>query len=316
MADMAGDTLLTIGELARLTGLPVKTIRFWSDEGLVPPADRTPAGYRLYRPGALVRLGLIRTMRELGVGLAVIRQVLARELTICEVAEAHAAALEVQIRSLRLHQSVLRTVASRGTATSEEIQLMHKLAQLSAAQRRQLITEFIDETFAGLDLAPDFVSMIRGAMPDLPDEPTQDQVAAWVELAELVQDPGFRADLRRSAAAQARARAETPAEPSREAHQAMASLLRERVAAATAAGIEPGSPAARPVTDELVAAYAAHSGRDNDPGFRSWLLDQLEAGSDPRYERYWQLLGIINGWPAQPSITPAAEWLITALRSG
>ncbi|MBO0774332.1 MAG: MerR family DNA-binding transcriptional regulator, partial [Actinobacteria bacterium] len=43
---MAGDTLLTIGELARLTGLPVKTIRFWSDEGLVPPADRTPAGYR------------------------------------------------------------------------------------------------------------------------------------------------------------------------------------------------------------------------------------------------------------------------------
>ncbi|MDR0344271.1 MAG: MerR family transcriptional regulator [Nocardiopsaceae bacterium] len=312
---MAGDTLLTIGELARLTGLPVKTIRFWSDEGLVPPADRTPAGYRLYQPGALVRLGLIRTMRELGIGLAVIRQVLARELTICEVAEAHAAALEVQIRSLRLHQSVLRTVAGRGTATSEEIQLMHKLAQLSAAQRRQLITEFIDETFAGLDVAPGFVSMMRSAMPDLPDEPAQDQVAAWVELAELVQDPGFRGSLRRSAAAQARARAETPAEPSREAHQAMAALLRERAAAASAAGIEPGSPAARPVTDEIVAAYAGHCGRANGPAFRAWLLDQLEAGSDARYERYWQLLGIINGWPVQPSITPAAEWLITALRS-
>jgi DNA-binding transcriptional MerR regulator len=48
VAGMAGGTLLTIGELARLTGLTVKTVRFWSDEGLVPPADRTPAGYRLY----------------------------------------------------------------------------------------------------------------------------------------------------------------------------------------------------------------------------------------------------------------------------
>jgi len=50
---MAGDTFLTIGEVARLTGLTVKTIRFWPDEGLVPPADRTPAGYRLYDSGSL-----------------------------------------------------------------------------------------------------------------------------------------------------------------------------------------------------------------------------------------------------------------------
>lgn len=43
MVDMPDDTiLLTIGELARLTGLTVKTIRYWSDEGLVPPTDRTP----------------------------------------------------------------------------------------------------------------------------------------------------------------------------------------------------------------------------------------------------------------------------------
>lgn len=47
---MTRGTLLTIGELARLTGLPVKTVRFWSDQGLVQPADRTRAGYRLYLP--------------------------------------------------------------------------------------------------------------------------------------------------------------------------------------------------------------------------------------------------------------------------
>src|SRR6266700_935196 len=103
---MADDTLLTIGELARLTGLTVKTVRFWSDEGLVPPADRTPAGYRLYDSGALVRFGLIRTLRDLGVDLAAIRKVLAHDVTVAEVATAHAAALEVQIRALRLHQAV------------------------------------------------------------------------------------------------------------------------------------------------------------------------------------------------------------------
>jgi hypothetical protein len=38
-----------IGELARLSGLSVKTIRFYSDRGLVPPAERTGAGYRVIR---------------------------------------------------------------------------------------------------------------------------------------------------------------------------------------------------------------------------------------------------------------------------
>ncbi|MGY5127688.1 TIGR03086 family metal-binding protein [Streptomyces nigrescens] len=47
-----GTDLLTIGELARLTGVPVKTIRNWSDQDLLPPAARTPAGYRLYGPDA------------------------------------------------------------------------------------------------------------------------------------------------------------------------------------------------------------------------------------------------------------------------
>jgi hypothetical protein len=192
---------------------------------------------------------------------------------------------------------------------------MHKLALLSGAERRRLINDFIDDAFAALDLGPDFLPMMRGAMPDLPDEPTQEQVDAWVELAELVQDAGFRASVRQAAAVQAQAHAEA-SQPSPEASQATATLLRERVAAAAAAGIEPDSAEAQPVADELVAAYARRSGRADGPEFRSWLLELLESSSDRRYERYWQLLTIINGWPAAPSVMPAAEWLIKALRSG
>jgi DNA-binding transcriptional MerR regulator len=311
---MAGGELLTIGELARSAGLTAKTVRFWSDQGLLPPAGRTPAGYRLYDPGALARLGLIRTLRDLGVGLADVRKVLDREVTLGEVAALHAAALEVQVRALRLQQAVLRTVVSRGITTTEEFQLMHKLASLSAAERRRMITDFIDDTFAGIDVSPGFMTMMRGAMPDLPEEPTREQIEAWVELAELAQDPDFRIRLRQTAETFARARADVGPEPSAEASRSMSVTLRERAGAAADAHIEPGSAQAEPIADDLVAAYARHFGRADGPEFRSWLLEQLEAGSDRRYERYWQLLGVINGWPAQPAVTPAAEWLAAALR--
>ena len=36
------------GQVARLSGLPVATVRFYSDAGLVPPVGRTAGGYRLY----------------------------------------------------------------------------------------------------------------------------------------------------------------------------------------------------------------------------------------------------------------------------
>jgi MerR family regulatory protein len=56
----------SIGELGKLTGLPVKTIRYYSDIGLVPEARRTDAGYRRYDAAGLARLELVRTLRDLG----------------------------------------------------------------------------------------------------------------------------------------------------------------------------------------------------------------------------------------------------------
>ena len=106
--------LLSIGELATQTGLPVRTIRFYSDAGVVPEAQRSEAGYRLYGPEALPRLGLVRTLRDLGVDLATIRRVLEREVSVADVAAAHAAAIDAQIRVLRVQKAVLGAVARRG----------------------------------------------------------------------------------------------------------------------------------------------------------------------------------------------------------
>jgi DNA-binding transcriptional MerR regulator len=311
---MDDDTLRTSGELAHLTGLSVKTIRFWSDAGVVPPTDRTPAGYRRYGPDALARLDLVRTLRELGVDLATIQRVLAREVTVAEVAAAHAEALDVQIRTLRLRRSVLRAVARRG-ATPEEMELMHKLAKLTDQERRRLINDFIDEAFEGLDVGPEFVAKMRAAMPELPDDPTPEQTDAWVELAELVQDPAFRAGVRKAAAYQAKDRA-LGANEDVAANQALVDLVLSRAGAALAAGISPVAAVAAPVLDELAGAFAEFFGRPDGPEFRAWLLERMENGNDPRYERYWQLVGQINGWPAQPALGPAFGWLTEALRAG
>jgi hypothetical protein len=41
----------------------------------------------------------------------------------------------------------------------------------------------------------------------------------------------------------------------------------------------------------------------------------VETANDPRREQYFQLLAVINGWPATESMAPALDWFIGALRA-
>ncbi|MFI5527737.1 MerR family transcriptional regulator [Kitasatospora sp. NPDC051853] len=306
---MDGDALFTIGDLARRTGLTVKTIRFYSDAGIVPPTDRSPSGYRLYDVGALARLDLVRTLRDLGVELAVVRRVLDREVSVSEVAAAHADALEVQIRTLHLRRAVLRAVAERGS-TTEEMTLMHRLAKLTDEERERLVAEFIDDTFGRYDANPELVAMMRAAAPVLPEDPAPAQVEAWVELAELTRDPEFRASVRRMAEYQAaeRARGDDTG-----LHHELTETVREEVGRALAAGTAPASVQGAAVLDRLTARYAQTFGRADDAELRRWLLHRLEVAGDPRAERYWHLLATVNGWPVPEGLGPVFGWLGEAL---
>ena len=143
MTDVDDAQRYTIGELSRRTGLSVKTIRFYSDSGVVPPTDRTHAGYRLYDVSAIARLELVRTLRELGAGLDEVRRVLAEETSVGRLAEAQLALVEDQLRLLRTRRAVLRAVVRLNRPT-EEVKLMHKLATMSASERNRIIDEFWD----------------------------------------------------------------------------------------------------------------------------------------------------------------------------
>ncbi|MGR6318446.1 MerR family transcriptional regulator [Micromonospora soli] len=306
---MNGETRYSIGDVARRTGLTVKTIRFYADHGIAPPTDRSPTGQRRYGIEAVARLDLVRTLRDLGLDLATIRKVADREIPLAEVAAAHAEALATQIRVLRLRHAVLTAVARRGS-TPEEMDLLHKLARLSDDERRRLIDEFLDAAFAGLRSDPGFAGISRSLTPELPDDPQPEQVEAWLEVAELSRDPDFRASMRRLAEQHAADQAGATG-----VRRDAVALVRDEAAAALAAGVEPASPRADPVVAAATARYARLCGRPDDLGLRRRLLDRLEAANDPRRERYLHLLSVINGWPATESLAPVLDWAIRALRA-
>jgi MerR family copper efflux transcriptional regulator len=67
---------LTIGKLAREAGVGIDTVRFYERAGLLPKAQRTASGYRLYEPGDADRLRFIRRAKALGFSLDEITELL------------------------------------------------------------------------------------------------------------------------------------------------------------------------------------------------------------------------------------------------
>jgi MerR family redox-sensitive transcriptional activator SoxR len=75
MSSPASTDLISIGEVARRSGLAASAIRFYEEIGLVA-SGRTPAGHRVYPRHVLRRLGVIRIAQRLGLSLEEIRDAL------------------------------------------------------------------------------------------------------------------------------------------------------------------------------------------------------------------------------------------------
>jgi len=295
---------MMIGQLAARTGLSVRTLRFYADAGVLHVSGRTEAGYRLFDADAVARARLVRTLRELGIGLADVKRVLAAEASLADVTGAHARALDAQIELLRLRRAVLRAVA-RSTDT-KELELMSDLATLTRDERRRVLEDYLDAVF-GEEPSP-LADRLRQGAPELPEDPTPEQLGAWIELAELLRDPEY---VRVSRGMAERARTEEP--PSEAAHHATAAVT-EHAGAAARAGVDPASAEALRVIELIEAATP---GGDSD---RSALAERIAAFTDRRVLRYWKLVGTVNGWPVPRlrSIADAGEgweWYSQALRA-
>lgn len=182
---------------------------------------------------------------------------------------------------------------------------MTDLATLTAEERRHIIEDYLDAVFG--DAASAVADKLRMATPELPDDPTPDQVAAWVELAALLRDPDFVASSRRMAQ---RALAEGPAPDP--AQFQVSQAVGEIAGPAARAGTDPASPEALAVVERLEALGP------QPPEARAVAAERIEAFTDRRVGRYWTLVGVINGWQpdqAPADVTDAWEWYGRALRA-
>ncbi|MFF4521795.1 helix-turn-helix domain-containing protein [Streptomyces bluensis] len=261
---MDDNELYAIGDVARRTGLSVSAIRFYSDAGVITPTGHTDAGYRLYDIQAIARLELVRTLRELDTDLDDIRRLLAGETTLRDLGMAHLALVERQMVRLQARRAVLRTIVKRHTAT-EQVSLMHKLVSMSDDDRDRLIDEFWNEISDSPDVHP-YVKGMRECRPVLPEEPTTEQLEAWIELADLVQDDDFRHSIRElfhkgfHTAEALLARERDLATPQMREREAKRMLIYLDAGDAQRAGLPADTPHAQDIVNRLVAATAEVTG--------------------------------------------------------
>ncbi|MFI6299764.1 MerR family transcriptional regulator [Nonomuraea sp. NPDC050790] len=287
----------TIGRLAKLTGMSVKTIRFYSDSGVLPERERTASGYRIYGDEDRARLELIRTLREIGVDLATIRSLGDRRLR--SVLDLHLKAVETQLKSLQRTRTVLRAaLAGEGDPAEDDLRRLHALSRIGAVEMGMLLDEFVDEVGGDIEARHTWLAQMRDAMfPELPEEPTTAQLDAWLELADLLADEDYRASLRRQS------REFWEGDRDFEAWAEMnVQIMREGLAAARGE-VEPGSPEGAAIVRRILGIM----GQTRDEVLRTF------EEHDPRAARQWELVSIIQGtpWPSEQTI--AFEWIGAAL---
>lgn len=331
---MRDEELYSIGDAARRSGLSVSTVRFYSDEGVVPPTELTEAGHRLYDVHAIARLELVRTLRELDTGLEEIRRLLDGRTSLHELLTTHLMVVERQERVLRARQAVLRTLIRQGGTPSQAV-LMHRLVSMSDEERERTIDDFWNEVSQGLDVPDGFVDRLRTVRPHLPEDPTAAQLEAWIELADLVRDGGFREEVR----ACLRDTYSTPpgrfvaAAPTQEFIHTTGAGLAEEVVAVYQAGEPVSSPRAQEAVTRFAEATAALSGSRATAEYRDRLASAFlhaeefmseEEGpysaSEPRYGdthgRYLSLVAVINATtPEEDDPVPYLSWVAAALRA-
>ncbi|WP_300544328.1 Cu(I)-responsive transcriptional regulator [Maricaulis sp.] len=114
---------MNIGDAAKAAGLPVKTVRYYADIGLVRAPDRSPAGYRRYDEAAIRKLAFVRRARDFGFSIEECRELLSlyedrsrSSADVRAIAATHLAEIEDKQRQLAaLHDELAHLVeACRG----------------------------------------------------------------------------------------------------------------------------------------------------------------------------------------------------------
>ncbi|ROR00286.1 DNA-binding transcriptional MerR regulator [Streptomyces sp. 2132.2] len=290
----------SIGELATGTGVPVKTLRYYSDSGLLPVAGRSTGGHRRYGPEAWERIRLIRRLRALDTPIATITQVVTGECSLGELVATELESVQERLTELRWRQATLESLHE---CTSEErlrrLEVLSRVQRLPEA-RRTLTDHWYRELSAAMPKRR-LDSMIAMLAPDPPQDPVPATALAYAELHLLISTPSFT-------------RWTQDHDDEMKDGPAFYAEIDDAAAltvASLAQGLPPGPGDA---VNAFVSAHARARRESDTPAFRAYLhgLVSRSSGFDPRLERYWALVGTATGGRVL-NMTVAHRWLTDGL---
>ena len=295
------DSLYSIGELARISGIAVRRIRFYSDEGLLPPASRTRSNYRIYSDADVARLQLIRTLRDTGISMETIRSLLARRLSIRDVLELRLESLEAELLAKQRIASCLRATLLCNDPTDADFRRLWNMTTLTQTQLQETLRGLIDSVSEGTTLDAEWKErMIQAGMPELPANPTPKQIDAWNEITTMLTDKAYVEQM------QADTRTMWREEFDPAAYAKAADVTFAKVRDAMTRREQPTSPAGLAIAKDWLEASAHAMKREPNNEFLQWHLDQYRK-HHARSTRYQELLAILRG--DDPANAAGSEWL-------
>nr|WP_042194053.1 MerR family transcriptional regulator [Kibdelosporangium sp. MJ126-NF4]CEL21050.1 Transcriptional regulator, MerR family [Kibdelosporangium sp. MJ126-NF4]CTQ95436.1 Transcriptional regulator, MerR family [Kibdelosporangium sp. MJ126-NF4] len=291
---------LGIGDLARATGVSVRTIRFYCDEGILD-AVRSAGGHRRFSSSAVERVRLIRRLRGLGLGLSPIRSVLSGTESVADVVTAERRAIDVELAALAWRRASLHAVEQASPA-DRAARLDLLAAVHDRATARDSLVEFWQRIFLG-PLPASFLDMFLAvSVPDLPPQPTPDQVVSYAEMVVLLGDRSLRT---RMSLRTLRNREQVSDEA--ELHNGIG----EACTMARPLVLAGHHPTPGRALDHFVATHARARGVRDTPSFRHDLSRASAIDASEPLRRYWRLVGRLTGDPA--TVGESHTWLIDAL---
>jgi MerR family Zn(II)-responsive transcriptional regulator of zntA len=134
--------MFTIGKLAGRTGVSNDTLRYYEQEGLIGPAAKSPAGYRLYDQDSTRRIRFIKHAQSCGFTLAEIRELLAlrgRDKACCGDVRTRAIEKKLQIENkIRAMKAMSQALDHLITECADEAQPVKECAIIAALEQANL----------------------------------------------------------------------------------------------------------------------------------------------------------------------------------
>lgn len=241
---------MKVGELAKRTGISVRTLHYYEEIGLVEPPRQTSSGHRLYGAAEVARLQQIVSLRQIGFSLDEIRRLFERrDHSPLAVIELHLERLRDQLEATRRLSARLERIAER-LRTAEEVSV------------DDLLMTIEDTLMYEKYYTPEQLEKLAARREEVGEERIRQAQEEWKELFER-----FRVEM------------EKATDPASETVQALSRRSRELVREFT--GGDPG------IADSLKRMYSDHPDAPNrygmsvDPAVFDYMRRAAEAREDP-----------------------------------